>query len=126
MKPTQLSKDYKFLTEEADNFAKQIKEQQETQLKEQAREAVKVLERDIPNWNNELYNKVRSYAVAEGMEKTIVDQIVDPVAIKLIHKSRLYDEAKKKLLSKRKPKPTTKVLKEICIYRCNQRRCKKK
>ena len=56
---------------------------------------VKVLERDIPNRNNELYNKVRSYAVAEGMEKTIVDQIVDPVAIKLIHKSRLYDESKK-------------------------------
>ena len=64
---------------------------------------VKVLERDIPNWNNELYNKVRSYAVAEGMEKTIVDQIVDPVAIKLIHKSRLYDlKQKRKLLSKRK------------------------
>ena len=104
--------DYKFLTEEADNFAKQIKEQQETQLKEQAREAVKVLERDIPNWNNELYNKVRSYAVAEGMEKTIVDQIVDPVAIKLIHKSRLYDEAKKKASIKKKAKPTTKVLKK--------------
>ena len=94
--------DYKFLTEEADNFAKQIKEQQETQLKEQAHEAVKVLERDIPNWNNELYNKVRSYAVAEGMEKTIVDQIVDPVAIKLIHKADFTTKQKRKLLSKRK------------------------
>ena len=95
MKPTSAFQDYKFLTEEADNFAKQIKEQQETQLKEQAREAVKVLERDIPNWNNELYNKVRSYAVAEGMEKTIVDQIVDPVAIKLIHKKQTLRRSKK-------------------------------
>tara|TARA_E500000331_G_scaffold40535_3_gene33533 strand:- start:721 stop:1788 length:1068 start_codon:yes stop_codon:yes gene_type:complete len=104
--------DYKFLTEEADNFAKQLKEQQETQLKEQAKETIKILERDIPNWNNELYNNVRSYAVAEGMDKAIVDQIVDPVAIKLIHKSRLYDEAKKKASIKKKAKPTTKVLKK--------------
>ena len=28
------------------------------------------------------------------MAKQVVDQIVDPVAIKMIHKSRLFDEAK--------------------------------
>ncbi len=104
--------DYQFLTQEADNFSKEIAEQQQTQLREQAKETVKILEKDIPNWSNELYNDVRSYAVQQGMEQQVVDQIVDPVAIKMIHKSRLYDEAKKKASIKKKSKVTTKVLKK--------------
>ena len=104
--------DYQFLTQEADKFSKDLAEQQQTQLREQAKETVKILEKDIPNWNNELYNNVRSYAVEQGMEQQVVDQIVDPVAIKMIHKSRLYDEAKKKASIKKKSKVTTKVLKK--------------
>ena len=104
--------DYQFLTQEADKFSKDLAEQQQTQLREQAKETVKILEKDIPNWNNELYNDVRSYAVQQGMEQQVVDQIVDPVAIKMIHKSRLYDEAKKKASIKKKSKVTTKVLKK--------------
>jgi hypothetical protein len=46
------------------------------------------------------------------MDKQVVDQIVDPVAIKIIHKSRLFDEAKKKASIKKKAKVTTKVLKK--------------
>ena len=41
--------DYKFLTEEADKFSNQIAEQQQKQLKEQAVETIKVLEKDIAN-----------------------------------------------------------------------------
>ena len=104
--------DYQFLTQEADKFSKDITAQQQNQLREQAKETIKVLENDIPNWSNELYNNVRSYAVDQGMEQQVVDQIVDPVAIKMIHKSRLYDEAKKKASIKKKSKVTTKVLKK--------------
>jgi hypothetical protein len=104
--------DYKFLTEEADKFSKGIAEQQQQQLKTQAIETIKVLEKDIDGWNNELYNNVRSYAVQQGMAQQMVDQIVDPVAIKIIHKSRLFDEAKKKASIKKKAKVTTKVLKK--------------
>ena len=104
--------DYKFLTEEADKFSNQIAEQQQKQLKEQALETIKVLEKDIDGWNNELYNNIRGYAVEQGMAKQVVDQIVDPVAIKMIHKSRLFDEAKKKASIKKKAKVTTKVLKK--------------
>ena len=104
--------DYKFLTEEADKFSKDIAANQQQQLKAQAIETIKVLEKDIDGWNNELYNNVRSYAVQQGMDKQVVDQIVDPVAIKIIHKSRLFDEAKKKASIKKKAKVTTKVLKK--------------
>ena len=40
----------------------------------------------------------------------VVDVIVDPVAIKMIHKARLYDEVK--VAVKKKSKVTTKVLKK--------------
>ena len=103
--------DYKFITEEANNFSKQIQEQQQAQLKEQAKEAIKVLTTDIEGWNNSLYDKTRAYAVQSGMPQDMVDTIVDPVAIKIIHKARLYDEGKK-VAVKKKSKVTTKVLKK--------------
>ena len=59
------------------------------------------------------------------MEQQVVDQIVDPVAIKMIHKSRLYDEAKKKASIKRKSKVTTKVLKKSVSTDVAQSRSKK-
>ena len=103
--------DYKFISEEVDNFSKQIKQQQQTQLQEQAKEAIKVLTADIEGWNNSLYDKTREYAVRSGMPQDVVDVIVDPVAIKMIHKARLYDEGKK-VAVKKKSKVTTKVLKK--------------
>ena len=103
--------DYKFISEEADNFSKQVQQQQKTQLQEQAKEAIKVLTADIEGWNNSLYDKTREYAVRSGMPQDVVDVIVDPVAIKMIHKARLYDEGKK-VAVKKKSKVTTKVLKK--------------
>ena len=72
-----------------------MQQQQQTQLQEQAKEAIKVLTADIEGWNNSLYDKTREYAVRSGMPQDVVDVIVDPVAIKMIHKARLYDEGKR-------------------------------
>ena len=66
--------DLKFFQEEADSFFKEIQEQQQLQLQEAAREAVKVLEADIPDWNTDLYNDIRSYAVAQGLPEEQVNQ----------------------------------------------------
>ena len=44
--------DLKFLREEANNYYGEMQQQQQMALQKQAQEAVKVLEKDIPDWNN--------------------------------------------------------------------------
>jgi hypothetical protein len=87
--------DFRFITEEADAFVKASQANQQKQLQEAAQEAVKVLKDAIPNWSPKLYDSIREYAINTGMPKEVVNNLVDPVAIQLIHKARLYDEAKK-------------------------------
>lgn len=104
--------DLKFLREEADQFYADLKSQQQATLQAQAQEALKVLREDIPEWNNELYNNIRSFAVSEGLPQEQVDNFVDPVVIKILHKARMYDEGKKvAAVKKTKPKSSKKVLK---------------
>ena len=55
-------------------------------LQKQAQEAVKVLAQDIPEWNNQLYDDIRSYAVQQGLDETDVNSYVDPVVIKILNK----------------------------------------
>lgn len=102
--------DLKFFQEEADGFFKEIQEQQQLQLQEAAREAVKVLEADIPDWNTDLYNDIRSYAVAQGLPEEQVNQYVDPNVIKILNKARLFDQAKQVTTTKKK-RTAKKVLK---------------
>ena len=102
--------DLKFFQEEADSFFKEIQEQQQLQLQEAAREAVKVLEADIPDWNTDLYNDIRSYAVAQGLPEEQVNQYVDPNVIKILNKARLFDQAKQVTTTKKK-RTAKKVLK---------------
>lgn len=102
--------DLKFFQEEADGFFKEIQEQQQLQLQEAAREAVKVLEADIPDWNTDLYNDIRSYAIAQGLPEEQVNQYVDPNVIKILNKARLFDQAKQVTTTKKK-RTAKKVLK---------------
>ena len=102
--------DFKFVSEEVDNFLKESQAQQQKKLQEAAVESVKVLKENIPNWSSNLYDSIREYAVVQGMPQTLVNSLVDPVAIQIIHKARLYDEGKK-LATKKKVAAPTKVLK---------------
>lgn len=106
----QASEDLKFLREEADLYFTDLQQQQQTALLEQAREAVKVLEQDIPDWNNALYDDIRTYAIAQGLPEDQVNSYVDPVVIKLINKARLFDQAKQVTTTKKK-RVAKKVLK---------------
>ena len=71
---------------------------------------MKVLEQDIPEWNNQLYDDIRSYAVSQGLPEDQVNSYVDPVVIKLINKARLFDQAKQVTTTKKK-RVAKKVLK---------------
>lgn len=100
----------KFLTEEADAFYGDLQKQQQANLQQQAKECVNVLQQEIPDWSNNLYNDIRAYAVNQGLPQEQVDQYVDPVVIQILHKAKLYDEGKKVATSKKKA-PAKRVLK---------------
>lgn len=101
--------DVKFLSEEADNFYGYLKSEQQKRTKEQAAEAVKVLQKEIPDWNNTLYNDIRSYAISNGLPEDAVNQIVDPNVIMLINKAKMFDQTKK-VATVKKTKAKKKVL----------------
>jgi hypothetical protein len=103
-------RDLKFLSDEADAFYKDVQEQQQVQLQKAAQECVKVLQDDIPDWNNQLYNDIRTYAIEQGLDETEVNNYVDPSVLKILHKARLYDAGKKVATVKKKAATTKKVL----------------
>ena len=99
-----------FLQEEADSFFKDVQAQQQQQLQEAAQAAIKVLEQDIPEWNTNLYNDIRTYAIAQGLPEEQVNNYVDPNVIKILNKARLFDQAKQVTTTKKK-RVAKKVLK---------------
>ena len=100
----------KFVKEEADAFYKDIQNQRQQQMQEAATNAVKVLQEQIPDWNNQLYDDIRAYAVSQGLDQAEVDNYVDPVVISILHKARLFDQAKQVTTTKKK-RVAKKVLK---------------
>ena len=63
-------------------------------FQEAAQNCVKVLSEQLPDWGDELYNNIRSYAVSQGLPQEQVDQYVDPNVIMILNKARLYDQTK--------------------------------
>ena len=107
-KEAQLASDnLKFLNEEAEKFYGDLKAKQQEALQKQAQECVKVLQEDIQDWSNSMYNDIRSYAVSQGLSEEEVNQYVDPNVIKILNKARLYDQGKQKAAVKKK-KPSAK------------------
>lgn len=102
--------DLRFLTEESDAFYNEIQTKQKADQQDAAKQCVKTLQEDIPEWNNKLYNDIRSYAVTQGLPEDQVNQYVDPNVIKLINKARLYDLGKQVSTVKKKAAATKKVL----------------
>lgn len=104
------SEDVRFLREEADSFYGEIRKQHEAAQKQAATEAVKVLQDAIPDWSNETYSDIRSYAVAQGLPEEQVNVIVDPAVIQIINKARLFDQGKRVATVKKKAATQKKVL----------------
>tara|TARA_R110000772_G_scaffold92549_4_gene189504 strand:+ start:1047 stop:2066 length:1020 start_codon:yes stop_codon:yes gene_type:complete len=105
-----VEEEYKFLSEEADVYYKDLQNQQQAQLKSAASECVKVLQEEVPNWSNQLYNDIRGYAISIGLPENEVNRYVDPKVIQLINKARLYDQGKKVATTKKKNVTSTKIL----------------
>lgn len=94
--------DLRFLQEEADAHFRSIQDERQTQIRDAARECVRVLRDDIPEWDDSLYAEIRHYAVSQGLQESEVNQYVDPAVIKILNKARLFDQGKQVATTKRK------------------------
>lgn len=71
------------------------KERKESaEFQEKAREAGVVLARDIPGWNNDMYQQLMMYAVENGASADDIANSVDPVMFKILHKAMQHDKGK--------------------------------
>ena len=87
--------DVEFLHTQLDETVKEAQHARQTNLVKAAAEAWKTLsdpDKGIPGWDEKMYNDIRSYAIGGGIPAQTVNELVDPVAIKILHKAMLYDK----------------------------------
>ena len=104
----QAEDDVKFLREESNALLRELQGNQQQAIQRAAQDCIRVLEENLPDWGNDLYNDIRAYAVNSGLPQEQVDQYTDPAVIMLINKARLYDESKKSAQSKKAKAKVTK------------------
>jgi hypothetical protein len=107
--------DFQFVTQECDSFVANAKEAQQTSLRAQAAKAVEVLSERIPGWNEKVYNDVRAFAIKTGMNAEVVNQLVDPAALELIHMAMKHASVKTVVTKKKQaqPKKVIKTTKQV-------------
>lgn len=86
-------------------------------LIEQGQEALK---REIPNWSDDTRKAISDYAVSTGFKPEEVAQVVDPRAVKLLHKAMLYDQMMKKAATT--PKAEAKPIQKVSSSRDGQQK----
>lgn len=100
-----LKADADYYQTELDNTVKGYREGQAQQVQKAAEACVAALTdpdhpAHIEGWSEPLYNEIRQYASELGVSQQVIDNTVDPVAIKLIHKAMLYDKAQRTAMKK--------------------------
>lgn len=87
----------RYLESELDGVLRSAQEDRQKLMMQQARETIKVLsdpKSGIPGWSEKMYNDIRSFAVGAGMDEQIVNELVDPVAFKILHMAMQYEKGK--------------------------------
>ena len=105
--------DVQFYTQELDGVYKQAQAQRQQALRQQAVEAVKVLadpKTGIEGWSETVYNDIRHFAISNGLNADVVNELTDPVAIKMLHKAMLFDKGQKALGTTKKIVKTQKKI----------------
>jgi hypothetical protein len=102
-----------FLKSELDATVQQAEIQRIQMLKQQAVECVKVLtdpEKGIKGWNEQTYDELRNFAIEQGLDRGIVNELVDPSAIKLLHAAMMYHKGQKAMKKTAKVDKTPKKI----------------
>lgn len=95
--------DVDFFTQELDGHVKSHRESYEKSVAEAAKSCIQYLTdpvTGIKDFGPDLYKEIREYAVSAGGRQDVIDNIVDPIAIKVLHKAMLYDRASAKGVTK--------------------------
>lgn len=108
--------DVQFLEQNLNSHMQAAQTKQNETLVTQAKEALKTLsgpaeKGGIEGWSETLYNDIRGFAVAQGLDKQIVNQLVDPVAIKMLYNAMLFTRGQSKVVTTKVNKTPTKVVK---------------
>jgi len=115
-----------FLEQQTGQYVQQLQGRQAETMKAAAVEAVKQINDQsspyhIPDWSDATYDSIRNYAVKGGLSKDIVNSIVDPAAIKMLHKAMLYDQGLAKVQTTKVGNKVTKVVKTSTRMSSDQR-----
>lgn len=108
---TRAFENVRYLEQELDGVFKTAQAERQQQMMVQAREAIKILsdpKTGIPGWNEQMYNDIRKFAVDTGMNEQIVNELVDPVAFKVLHMAMQYQKGKSALNKTKKVDKTPK------------------
>lgn len=87
----------RYLETELDGVLRSAQEERQKQMMAQARETIKILsdpKTGIPGWSEKMYNDIRGFAVNVGMPEQVVNELVDPVAFKILHMAMQYEKGK--------------------------------
>lgn len=101
----------RYLETELDGVVKKANEERQQIIMQQARETIKVLsdpKTGIPGWGEDMYNDIRKFAVSAGMDSQIVNELVDPVAFKILHMAMQYQKGKSAVVKTKKVDKTPK------------------
>lgn len=97
---------------ERKKIAEAREQEQKSNLKKQAEEAVEILRTEIPGWSNELYGKILKAGQEYGFKPEEVSAITDPRAIKALHDAMKYRALQAKpIVEKRATAVAPKVVK---------------
>jgi hypothetical protein len=93
-----------------------IKQKKQGELVKAAQESLKVLtgpadKGGIPNFNDKLYDEIRAFAISEGAPVEVINEVVDPWAIRLMHDAMLYRRGQSKVITKKVNKTPKKIIK---------------
>lgn len=87
----------RYLETELDGVLTSVQQQRQSTMLQQARETIKILsdpKSGIPGWSEKMYNDIRGFAVSVGMPEQVVNEMVDPVAFKILHMAMQYEKGK--------------------------------
>lgn len=102
---------YDFIKAQSDQYQEQQQQQADTAQKEAATESLTVLKTNIPNWNNDLYYAIGSYAQKDlGVSSEEFHQVADHRIITALYKAMQFDQAKTVAAKKKIKASPTKTL----------------
>jgi hypothetical protein len=110
------SEDVKFLETELNGFMKAINDKNQTTFVESAKACVTALKdatspHHIPDWGDKVYGELRDFAVSEGLDNKVFNQLVDPASMKLLNMAMQFKRGQSKVLTTKVNKTPTKIVK---------------